>query len=83
MSDYQTIDIRDWKHTGDELKREIVEAVKSTQLLIVRPLPDKLVMTGEQYDMLQSDPEMHGMWESQQRVYVTSENAMDVIIQER
>jgi len=83
MSDYQTIDIRDWKQTGDELKREIDEAVKSTQSVVIRPLPNKLVMTGPQYDMLQADPEMRGFWTSQERVYITPYNAMDVVIQER
>jgi hypothetical protein len=82
MSDYQTIDIRDWKQQHADLKTEIVNAVKSTQSVVVRPLPDKLVMTPIQYDMLQQDPEMQGMYESNQHVYVTSENAMEVIIQE-
>lgn len=83
MSNYQTIDIRDWRQTGQELKTAIWQAVKDTQLFVVRPLPNELVMTGDQYDMLQDDPEMQGMWQSQQRVYVTPDNAMDVIIQER
>ena len=80
MSDYQVLDIRDWKQKGAELVKEINEAVADTQKIIIRPLPHTLVMTGAQYDMLQDDPEMRGWHGSQQRVYVTPLNAMDVVI---
>ena len=82
MSDYQTIDIRDWKEVGEDLKQAIEQAVKNTQAVIIRELPHTIVMTGKQYDMLQTDPEMRGFWTDQQRVYVTTQNAMDVIIKE-
>jgi hypothetical protein len=76
-----TIDIREWKMTGDDLKKEIVNAVRDTQRYVIQTLPNKLVMTPAQYDDLQHDPEMHGFYKEQQRVYVTTENAMDVIIE--
>lgn len=82
MSDYQVLDISDWKQKGEELVKEINEAVKDTQKVIIRPLPHTIVMTGTQYDMLQNDPEMRGWHGAQQRVYITKLNAMDVVIKQ-
>lgn len=80
MSDYTTIDIRDWKQTGAELKAAIEQAVKDTQSVIIRELPHIIVMTGMQYDDLQDDPEMRGFWTDQSRVYSTQYNVMEVVI---
>jgi hypothetical protein len=74
-----TIDITDWKMKDDELKLEILKAVRSTQSLVIQPLPNRLVMTKSQYDMLQPDPDLRGIYPKEQ-IYYTPDNAMDVII---
>lgn len=78
--DYKTIDIREQKETGIELKKLIQQAVADTQRTIIRELPDTLVLTGPQYDSLQDDDEMRGFWTTQERVYVTELNCMNVVI---
>lgn len=75
------LDIRDWKQTGMELKTEISNAVAATQSVVIQPLPNKLIMTQAQYDMLESDPDLVGV-EPKERIYITPHNAMDVIISE-
>lgn len=75
-----TLDITDWKQTGWELKIEIDKAVASTQSVIIQPLPNKIIMTKAQYDMLQHDPEMIGAYKSNEHLYKTTHNLMDVII---
>lgn len=52
---YDTIDITDRREHGADLMRHIREAVKDTQLFLIRPYPDKLLMTMEQFDELKPD----------------------------
>jgi hypothetical protein len=68
------------RERGDELKKKILEMVAATQSpLLVMPLPNILIMTPEQYDDQQTDPDMLGDYEhADQRVYITPLNAMDV-----
>lgn len=81
MSNYQTIDIRDLKQkTKKELHDAIVEAVKDTQRVLVRDLPNELVMNQAQFDLLKNDPEMQPSYVQSMFVYLTPLNAMDVII---
>lgn len=72
------LDIQDLKQGGDELKQAIVKAVKDTQLYLTRPLPDLLIMTREQYEELEDDPQMVGLKDWQSRMYVTQYNAMEL-----
>lgn len=81
-----TIDIRDSKRTGNALKQEILHMVEQTQLLLVRPYPDKIKMTKRQFLDLSSDPQMvtprdtdgQPLEEDTERIYVTRINAMEV-----
>lgn len=78
---YQTIDITDWKqNTLETLAKAIEDAVADTQRVVIRELPNRLVMTPAQYDILQEDPMMQKFYKSNEHVYVTKHNAMDVII---
>lgn len=77
-----TLDITDWKQKDDDLRREIVNAVLSTQAVLVQPLPDQLVMTKAQFDMLDTDPRMQAMYQSTERLYVTPHNAMEVVVKQ-
>lgn len=76
---YDTIDITDCKLKGEELVTEIADRVKATQAVIIRTLPNKLVMRPDQYDELQHDIDMHGNYE-EEAVFITPHNAMDVIV---
>lgn len=53
-----TLDIRDFKQHGLELSEAILQAVKDTQSVIIRELPNVLKMTTQQFEMLKSSPEM-------------------------
>ncbi len=76
------LDIRHLTETGDELKKKILVMIDDTQSpLLITPLPNLLVMTGRQYDQMQTDPDMLGRY-SESRIYVTPLNAMDVRVWE-
>lgn len=77
-----TLDIRDCKLIGNDLKLEIVNRVKETQRLVLQPLPDMLILTKVQYEDLEDDPRMMPMYASKARIYITSENAMELDIRE-
>jgi hypothetical protein len=74
------LDMTDCRLKGDELKLEIVNRVKSTQAYIIRPYPDRLIITKDQYQMLQSDPEMQHTWDSKDHLYRTPHNVMELVI---
>lgn len=82
MDDYQTLDMRNVKELGLELNTLIQQGVKDTQSVVERPLPHTLVITGKQFDSLQTDPDMRGFWSTQERIFVTPLNVMDVVIKE-
>lgn len=79
MSD--TLDIRDFKEKDDELKIAIAQAVRDTQRLVIQPLPSKIIMTYAQFDMLQPDPDLRGLYPKEQ-IYMTPDNVMEVTIDE-
>lgn len=79
-----TIDIRDSRLKGDELKIHIIDMVKSTQFTANRLLPDKIKMTKNQFQMLSGDmlnaynPDGSLVKSSTERIYMTPLNAMNV-----
>lgn len=76
------LDITDFKERGIELKKAITQAVKDTQLLIVKPYPSFITMTVEQYRDLQDDPDLKTMYQSDNHMYVTKYNIMEVVVKE-
>lgn len=74
------LDITDCKLKGADLRKEIADRVKDTQRVLITTLPDTLLLTQEQYDILEHDPEMVGGYGSNSRVYITPYNAMDLQI---
>jgi len=72
------IDISGITKTGDELKQEILNAVKDTQGVLMMELPDQLIMTKEQFEELQPDPDMQQMYESKDFLFYTPLNVMEV-----
>lgn len=83
-----TIDIRDWKEKGEELKTAITNAVKETQSVIIRALPDKLIMTEDQYNDLSGAPEMLPMHDANGKstqqffLYRTEHNVMEIEVKD-
>ena len=64
------------------LKERIFKDVQATQnSALLLPLPDILYMRPDQYVLLQDDPDMQNMFASEDRVYATPLNAMEVRIQ--
>lgn len=72
------LDITDYKLDKEKLQDQIVQDVKDTQLFAGRHLPDKLLLTTDQFKLLQDD--MQRMADTEDRIYVTPYNAMEVHI---
>jgi hypothetical protein len=53
------IDITDLKEEGEALVAAIIDAVKQTQMYLIRPYPDTLTMTAKQFEFLCPDQEDH------------------------
>ena len=89
MGAFQTeniLDIRDFKEKGDDLRKVILDAVEDTQRVLVRPYPDRLVITKAQYDDLAGRPEMSHMYDPYSSInqeffmYQTKHNVMEIEI---
>ena len=76
------LDITDFKEKGIALKKAITQAVKDTQLILIRPYPSFITMTVEQYKDLQDDPDLKTMYQSDNHMYVTQYNIMEVVVKE-
>jgi hypothetical protein len=66
------------KKVGDKLKEQILEDVKGSQIFVGRHLPDKLFITKAQFDSIEED--LQRMQETEDRIYVTSFNVMEVYV---
>lgn len=79
-----TIDVTELKETDPEkLKAAIWQAVKDTQAWVVTTLPDKLIMTKAQFLLLDDQDEMRQFWtNTKERLWVTPDNAMDIIVKD-
>lgn len=63
----------------DDLKARIVRDVENTQSTAIEiPLPDLLLIRHDQYDLLQEDPDLFGAYESEQYMYRTPLNVMEL-----
>lgn len=81
MEEKFELDITDEKEKGLALKEKIENMVASTQLYIVRPLPNFIKMTRNQYeDLLKVNGFVGNMWESKAEFVVTKHNIMEIII---
>lgn len=74
------IDITPLRETGDELRKAINNAVYDMTSTVFNPnnVPNQIIMTQEQYDDL--NPDMDVLYESNDRIYVTPTNAMEVVV---
>lgn len=80
-----SLDITGLKQRGVELSKAVQEAVRSTQMVIVRAYPNKIVMTRKQYNDLTKRPELLSNNYAGQEFYLyrTKYNIMEVEISER
>ena len=83
MASTDILDITDQKETGIQLRQVIIEAVRSTQGIVLAPLPNILLMTQKQYDSLLKQQNMIEKYQSTERMYVTPYNVMEVRIKDR
>jgi hypothetical protein len=77
-----TLDVTGFKESGVALKKAIQRAAKDTQSVIIQPYPHIIRMTKDQFDILQHDPEMRGMYQSNEHLYWTPDCIMEVQIKE-
>jgi hypothetical protein len=83
MASTDILDITDFKEMGAELRKVIVEAVRSTQSVVITTLPNIIKMTQKQYDSLLEQQNMVEMYQSTERMYVTPYNVMEVQVEGR
>jgi hypothetical protein len=72
------MDMTHYKLSKEKLQDQILADVKSTQILLGRHLPDKMYITKDQFLMLEDD--MQRLQDTEDRIYVTPYNAMEVKI---
>jgi hypothetical protein len=71
-----TLDITEYRLSLPKLKEKIIEDIKSTQMFDSRHLPDKILMTEDQFKLLDDDVEAYGS--EKHRFYRTPYNLMQV-----
>jgi predicted RNA-binding protein len=72
------LDITNAKVKGEELKKEIEYAVKQTQSVVIRELPNQILMTQEQYDDLKPGFSMQEFAGQEYYLYRTKLNIMEI-----
>jgi hypothetical protein len=79
-----TLDITSFKQKGQELRAEILKEVKGiAESSLIVTLPDSIRMTQAQYDDLMEIADMPNMYHSEDRMYVTPYNIMEVRVSGR
>lgn len=78
LDGHTDLDMRVSPSRGEELKAEIVHSIEWSQKFIRMTLPDRLIITQKQFISLQDD--MTEMFNTEDRMYVTPLNVMEVII---
>ena len=83
MQEKRVLDITTFKEKGAELHTAIENAVKSTQQFVVQPLPDWLLMKQSQFKDLARLHNMGDMFDSEERMYITKHNIMQIEIADK
>lgn len=78
LENHFVLDMRAANVTGDKLAELIVDSVEATQLPIVQNLPDMITLSHKQFISVETNTE--AMDATEDRVYVTPYNAMEVTI---
>lgn len=79
---HRILDITDFKEKGIELMTAIENAVGDTQRVIITPLPDELLMTQDQFDELMRLSGLHEMEGTEDRMFITKFNVMEVRVKQ-
>ncbi len=88
--DMSELDVSMLKERGEALKEAIYNAVKDTQSLIAKPLPNVLIMTKEQFDdlfalelaeMIIPDGEVDH-YKPKDHLWLTPMNIMDIVVKD-
>src|SRR5687767_13373767 len=78
LDGHTDLDMRVSTATGKDLAAEIVHSVEWSQTFVQTTLPDRLILTQKQFISLQDD--MTTMYDTEDRMYVTPLNVMEVKI---
>lgn len=79
-----TLDITDRKEKGQELHNIIVlEAKRASESKLYIPIPNLLLMSADQYDDLNNLSGLQEMYHSDEKMYVTPYNVMEVRVDKR
>lgn len=79
-----TLDVTDRKEKGIGLHNIIVkEAKRASQSSLSIPIPNVLLLTQKQYDDLNNLSKLENMYHSEDKLYVTPYNVMEVRVQNR
>ena len=78
-----TLDITSYKVKGKELLELIDQAVRDTQKVILRPLPDRIIMTKDQFDDLAKIIKLPDMHNSKERMLITRYNVMEIDVKDK
>lgn len=77
-------DITTWKLKGQELADEINKHMKGlSETTVFSPLPSKIQMTQAQYDDLMKLGGLPNMYHTEDRMYITPYNVMEVRVSAR
>lgn len=77
-------DITSWRLRGTELTAEIAKQIKGlSETILSVPLPSKILMTQDQYDDLMTQGNMENMYHSEDKMYITPHNIMEVRVDKR
>lgn len=68
--------------TKEQLHDRIVAMVKDTQRVLIRELPNILLMTKKQFKLLARNDEMRKLYESEEMFYYTKFNAMQIEVKD-
>lgn len=79
-----TLDISSWKQKGQELHERIVKEIKplATSKLLT-PIPDRIRMSEAQYDDLGKLFNMETFYHTDDKLYTTPYNVMDVVVNKK
>lgn len=76
------LDITDVQLKGKELIDDIENKVYETQRYAVGFLPDYLILTKKQFEDLATQLKLPNMWDTEDRMYITKYNVMEVVIRD-
>jgi hypothetical protein len=79
-----TLDITSWQDKNEHLQEKILKHIKGLhKTLLIMPMPDELLLTQSQFDQLAKLSNMGTMYHSNDRMFFTDWNVMEVKVKGR